>query len=86
LPGKLVWNLIKTGIARSGNIYQPLLDELNSIKFYQQPGPNSLGREWVETFIYPVLEKYNLSLKDTLRNFYEHAAYQISVLLKAEIC
>ncbi len=69
-------------IARSGNIHQPLLDELNSIKFYQQPGPKSLGREWVETFIYPVLEKYNLPLKDTLRTFYEHAAYQISRIAK----
>ena len=46
--------------------------------FYHQTGPKSLGREWVETLIYPMLEKYGLSLEDRLRTFYEHAAYQIA--------
>ena len=65
-------------IARRGTVYQPLLNELNTMDFYHQTGPKSLGREWVETLIYPMLEKYGLSLEDRLRTFFEHAAYQIA--------
>lgn len=65
-------------IAQRGIICQPLLDELNGMEFYHQSGPKSLGREWVETEIYPMLERYGLCLEDMLRTFYEHAAFQIS--------
>ncbi len=65
-------------IARKGSICQPLLDELNGMDFYHQSGPKSLGREWVEKEVYPLLEKYGLNLEDKLRTFYEHAAYQVS--------
>lgn len=70
-------------IARKGAICQPLLDELNGMDFYHQSGPKSLGREWVEKEVYPLLEKYGLSLEDKLRTFYEHAAYQVSRVILA---
>ena len=70
-------------IARKGNIHQPLLDELNNMEFYHMEGPKSLGREWVETLVYPMLEKYNLPLEDMLRTFDEHAAYQVSRVILA---
>ena len=69
-------------IARKGKVHQPLFDELNAIDFYHQNGPKSLGREWVETIIYPMLEKHGLSMEDMLRTFYEHAAYQISRIVQ----
>lgn len=69
-------------IARQGTTCLPLLEELNALEFYHQSGPKSLGREWVETIIYPMLEKYNLSLEDRLRTFYEHAAYQIARIVQ----
>lgn len=65
-------------IARRGVICQELLEKLNGMDFYHQSGPKSLGREWVETLVYPMLERYGLSLEDMLRTFYEHAAYQVS--------
>lgn len=70
-------------IARRGSICKELFDELNGMEFYRQSGPKSLGREWVETLVYPMLEHYGLSLEDMLRTFYEHAAYQISRVIKA---
>ena len=68
--------------------YQPftmeeLLDELNGMDFYHQSGPKSLGREWVETLVYPMLERYGLSMENMLRTFYEHAAWQISRIITA---
>lgn len=70
-------------IARRGAICRPLLDELNGMEFYHQSGPKSLGREWVETQVYPMLERYGLSLEDKLRTFYEHAAFQIFRIINA---
>lgn len=73
-------------IARQGNICQELLDELNGMDFYHQSGPKSLGREWVETLVYPMLERYGLSMENMLRTFYEHAAWQISRIITAHPC
>lgn len=70
-------------IARRGIICQPLLDQLNALDFYQHEGPKSLGREWVETQVYPLLESYGLSLEDRLRTFYEHAAWQVARVVKS---
>ncbi|MCD8091803.1 MAG: anhydro-N-acetylmuramic acid kinase [Bacteroides sp.] len=70
-------------IARRGQICRELLDELNAMEFYHQSGPKSLGREWVETSVYPMLERYGLSLEDMLRTFYEHAAWQVSRVIAA---
>ena len=64
-------------------ICQELLDELNGMDFYHQSGPKSLGREWVETLVYPMLERYGLSMENLLRTFYEHAAWQISRIITA---
>lgn len=69
-------------IACRGTVHQPLLDELNNLGFYHQNGPKSLGREWVETIIFPILEQSGLSLEDMLRTFYEHAACQIARIVK----
>lgn len=69
-------------IARQGTICEELFNELNDMEFYHQSGPKSLGREWVETLVYPIFERYGLSLEDMLRTFYEHAAYQISRIIK----
>jgi anhydro-N-acetylmuramic acid kinase len=61
-----------------GKLVPELIEELNNLGFYKKPAPKSLGREWVETTFLPVLEKYELSAEDLLRNVYEHIAIQIS--------
>ena len=73
-------------IARRGSVKQDLLDELNALDFYHQDGPKSLGREWVESEIYPLLERHGLPLEDMLRTYYEHAAWQVARVVKAHPC
>ena len=68
--------------ARSGKVYAPLLDALNNMPFYTLTGPKSLGREWVEKEVYPLIESFDLSLNDRLCTFYEHAAMQIAKIVK----
>ncbi|MBT8318741.1 MAG: anhydro-N-acetylmuramic acid kinase, partial [Gramella sp.] len=65
-------------LARKGGVQQDLLQELNSLKFYHKTPPKSLGIEWVNSDIIPMIEKYNLEIPDILRTFAEHVAIQIN--------
>ncbi|MBE0424764.1 MAG: anhydro-N-acetylmuramic acid kinase, partial [Lutibacter sp.] len=65
-------------IASEGNIDNNLLKALNSLAFYDDAKPKSLGYEFVAETIFPLIDKHNLSIKDVLRTFVEHIAIQIS--------
>jgi len=64
-------------LGKKGNVDSPLLNELNSLDFYQMQSPKSLGREWVEETILPIIEKSTISLEDKFRTVYEHITEQI---------
>lgn len=63
-------------IARSGTIDNQLLTTLNSHPFYSQQYPKSLGREFFEENIKPLLEKRD-DVADMMATFVEHIAIQI---------
>lgn len=65
-------------IASTGNINASLLKDLNKIQFYAESPPKSLGLEWVKKEILPVIDGYNLEIKDILKTFVEHIAIQIT--------
>lgn len=65
--------------ARSGKVSTELLQKLNDLDFYHTSGPKSLGREWVENSVFPLLDSHGLSLEDKLATFVEHAAQQIAL-------
>jgi len=67
-------------IAKKGILITELLEKLNHLSFYKQKPPKSLGREWVEKFINPLLLK-NYKTEDLLNTFCEHIAIQISKFL-----
>ncbi len=69
-------------IARKGQTDHKLLEQLNGLPFYQLAGPKSLGEEWVNADLWPLLERSNLPLEDKLHTFYEHAAQQLLSCLK----
>jgi len=69
-------------ISKSGKINYNLLKLLNQIPFYNLTYPKSLGIEWVENKIFPLIDSHNLSVEDILRTFVEHIAIQISNNLK----
>ena len=73
-------------LASNGEINFPLLEHLNKLDFYSKPLPKSLGWEWVQNSIIPLLEKENLSVVTILRTYTEHAALQmISVFEKYKL-
>ena len=69
-------------IASRGMVHQPLLDALNSLDYYSKTWPKSLGREWVEANVFPLLDASGLSLEDLLRTYYEHCAQQLARVTK----
>lgn len=68
----------KGSIAESGTLDDKLLNKLNALEFYKQNHPKSLGLEWVNEIIFPIIDKYNLKAEDILKTFTEHIAVQIS--------
>src|SRR5690606_1603446 len=68
----------------SAEICEELLTELNAISFYQKKYPKSLGKEYIQEEILPMIVKYNLSINDVLRTFVEHIIIQISNVVKAD--
>lgn len=65
-------------IAASGKINHTLLNELNQLKYFKQKAPKSLNREYFENNYLPVIEKYKMSVKDTIATITEHIAIQIA--------
>ncbi|WP_353779902.1 anhydro-N-acetylmuramic acid kinase [Winogradskyella sp. 3972H.M.0a.05] len=72
----------KGSLASSGEINEQLLNQLNALEFYKESFPKSLGLEWVTDYIFPITNSYELSVKDILRTFVEHIAYQISNVIE----
>ena len=66
-------------LARKGRINQELLLKLNALNFYHQLYPKSLGIEWCNANIFPLLK--DVEKTDALSTFTEHAAIQISRVL-----
>ncbi|MCL2327289.1 MAG: anhydro-N-acetylmuramic acid kinase [Bacteroidetes bacterium] len=75
-------------LGRKGECNQELLQKLNQLPFYAQAAPKSLGREWVEREITPILQtSTSTSLSnhfDIMRTFYEHCGYQIGKTLQGK--
>lgn len=65
-------------MAFSGQCNELLLGELNKLAFYNEKFPKSLGREWIDLQVIPLIEKFNLSIPDTLNTFCHHIAIQIN--------
>ena len=82
LAGKLGMPYDDKGeMAKSGSVVQALLDELESLAFYKLRGPRSLGREWVEENVFPLIEGDKLrDIPDLLATFTEHIALRISAV------
>jgi anhydro-N-acetylmuramic acid kinase len=71
-------------MARAGVVDENLLNELNSFSFYKLPSPKSLGKEFYDEHMVPVLSKYAISVEDKMRTIVEHIAIQIAEVLNQQ--
>ncbi|MDD2204354.1 MAG: anhydro-N-acetylmuramic acid kinase [Bacteroidales bacterium] len=67
-------------IAESNHVDSHLLHELNTLDYYNKPYPKSLGKEWFDSNIIPIIKKYQsvLTVEDLIATATEHVATQIS--------
>jgi anhydro-N-acetylmuramic acid kinase len=68
-------------IAKKGKIDEDLLKKLNNISFYKASIPKSLGFEFVEGTIFPLIEESQLNIEDILRTYVAHIVTQIVACL-----
>ncbi len=65
-------------IASTGKIIIPLLDELNSLEYYFQKPPKSLGIEWLSEKVNPILSSFSEeSIPNLMHTWVHHLANQI---------
>lgn len=65
-------------LAASGEVNEELLQKLNSLSFYSEKPPKSLGLEWVKEHVFPLLDAAEIPVEAILRTFTEHIATQIA--------
>ncbi len=68
-------------IAAGGRLQPDLFHELESLSYYTQPYPKSLGYEFVKGIVLPLVERYNIQTEDKLHTFTEHIASQVAQAL-----
>lgn len=64
-------------LASKGKVNDQLLQKLNELDFYQQKPPKSLGLEWVQKEVFPLINMIESDILSILRTFVEHIAMQI---------
>jgi len=65
-------------LARSGRTNPELLSRLNSLAYYHQGPPKSLGKEWVISEVFPLMESFKIPVEDQLSTMCSHVAAQVS--------
>lgn len=64
-------------MARSGQINQALLNELNGLTYYTHPIPKSLPNSFGTDTVFPIIKKYGLTTADALHTYVAHIVRQI---------
>lgn len=72
----------KGKLARCGMLNSSLLKELNNLDYYKKSFPKSLGFEFVQEIVLPLIENYSISEVDKMNTFVEHVAVQTSLALR----
>ncbi len=64
---------------RSGKLIDKLLEELERLDYYKLTPPKSLGTEWLDNKVWPLIDKYaNHKTESIMATFYKHVANRIS--------
>ena len=68
--------------SEKGKINYTLLNRLNSLKYYMNDGPKSLGIEYVNEKIIPLIDSFSIDNHDVLNTYIEHITEQIKISIK----
>ena len=68
-------------IASSGQIIKALYNDLNALNYYTLKPPKSLGIEWVNQSVFPLLDQSSGSIEDKLTTLSCHIADQLGTVI-----
>lgn len=68
-------------LAKSGQVNQTLLEQLNNLPYYSTNGPKSLGKEWIDHTFFPIVELTKIPTEDKLATCSLHFAQQLQYAL-----
>jgi anhydro-N-acetylmuramic acid kinase len=71
-------------LAKAGKPDQALLEQMNSLPYYRQSGPKSLGREWLENNLIPLIGNFPGHINDLISTVTEHIAVQVNLSLAGQ--
>jgi len=75
---KLGYDYDKAGkIARSGKFNPDLNKQLENLPFYKLASPKSLGIEWVNTSVLPILKDFEKNIPSIMNTYCQHIASEI---------
>jgi len=72
-------------LSEKGSVNVNLLKKLNSLDYYKLKGPKSLGIEYVNANILPIIDSYSINNHNVLKTFVEHITEQIKNSIKGNI-
>lgn len=72
-------------MAKKGSIKTALLEQLNKLAYHQLPAPKSIGKEWFDAEVKPLINKAlkDHSSSDVLATLCEHIAIQIAAQISS---
>ena len=68
-------------IASKGTVNRQLLEKLNELGYYKKSHPKSLGLEWVQQHVFPLIDDLEIDIPTILSTFVEHIAMQIGKVI-----
>jgi anhydro-N-acetylmuramic acid kinase len=68
---------INGNLSKKGNVNSLLLNDLNKMDYYKISGPKSLGIEYVNEKVIPLIKSYSINNYDILKTYIEHVSDQI---------
>ena len=71
-------------IAKSGNLNQGLLNQLNKLEYFSKSFPKSLGIEDFKQWYFPILDKYQISIEDKLHTAGHQLCYSIKKIIEKD--
>jgi anhydro-N-acetylmuramic acid kinase len=67
--------------ASRGKLVPELLERLNALSYYELNPPKSLGLEWVQAHVFPLIDLGRYAVNAILRTLTEHIAFQITCVI-----
>ncbi len=69
-------------LARKGKINSIMLDQLNTLEYYQSPFPKSIGYEWFINKVVPIVDATKANLENLLCTSVHHLCEQIAIQIR----